>query len=409
MHELDEGVISKDTAWLEERAGVTLAPRFAREVICNARLHPWLNGAYPEFGRHLDEAYIQSEGKVLHAIADYFEMLRPADVPLEPEWLPQLNQDGYVVLPNAFSADLIESLRAELMERPVHNTFTGGRMMYKDAVGESSDGLPLGNLRSTFADGPVSAQSKLVDILVSPLVHDAAQAYFGCNPYVNNSVVFVTHPNKTGAEGRAERSAYSQAWHYDLSQLKWLNFFIYLNDVDEENGAHQCVRGSHTRFVTPHRDTHYVAGTEGVYKPGVKYGRLSDEYVSEVYGDDAIATHTGSAGTMIVEDTRALHRALPVTKGRRDMIQVSAGISNLMTWKGESRFMFDGSLDERVRELRPDIRSGTLDSYMTAVDARFAGVHQSFEENAESFGQSRLKQLSASASGMAARLIPKLR
>jgi hypothetical protein len=50
--------------------------------------------------------------------------------------------------------------------------------------------------------------------------------------------------------------------------------------------------------------------------------RFSDELVLATYAEDQIQTFTGPAGTLLLEDTRGLHRGTPVTQGFRLVLQI---------------------------------------------------------------------------------------
>jgi hypothetical protein len=99
----------------------------------------------------------------------------------------------------------------------------------------------------------------------------------------------------------------AQNYHFDMSRARWLNFFIYLTDVDEASGPHCYVRGSNK----------IPSGSPGheLLKRG--YARIPDSDIEQAFGKDQIVEMTAKRGTLIIEDTIGFHRGKPpVTKER---------------------------------------------------------------------------------------------
>lgn len=94
-------------------------------------------------------------------------------------------------------------------------------------------------------------------------------------------------------------------WHRDLnSPICLLKMFIFLSDCEMENGPHEYVLGSHRALQVLNGRRYYT-----------------DEEVDAAYplGSEKRFVSVVRAGTIILEDTRGLHRAqVPVT-GHRDM------------------------------------------------------------------------------------------
>lgn len=111
------------------------------------------------------------------------------------------------------------------------------------------------------------------------------------------------------ARSSSPSSEAAQMFHYDISSLKWLSFFIYLTDVTSESGAHCLIKGSHrvTDFTTaPLRARGAV--------------RVSDDEVMQAYGPERHVEITGKRGTVFIVDTRCCHKGKhPVAADRRVM------------------------------------------------------------------------------------------
>jgi hypothetical protein len=120
------------------------------------------------------------------------------------------------------------------------------------------------------------------------------------------NVVFLTLGNRVRADGPYGSGG---DWHRDgfLPEIKAL---LYLNDVDEENGAFEIIEYSHLRRQIL-RDT--------------RTGRLKvlqnrvDRQADEIVRKDPGRLHriTAAAGTLVVFDDAAIHRGAPLRSGCR--------------------------------------------------------------------------------------------
>ena len=95
-----------------------------------------------------------------------------------------------------------------------------------------------------------------------------------------------------------------------MDRFKWLKVFIYITDVGPDNGPHSYVRGSHRTGAIP----------SDILRRG--YVRLTDEEVSTVYPKDDILVFDAPRGTIIIEDTRGLHKGVHVREGARLILQL---------------------------------------------------------------------------------------
>jgi phytanoyl-CoA dioxygenase PhyH len=93
----------------------------------------------------------------------------------------------------------------------------------------------------------------------------------------------------------------AQLFHYDFNRLNFLKVLIYLTDVDEHNGPHCYVRGSH-------RD-----------KPDALLHdrRMTDEEINAHYPAEQISQVTGPAGTVLIADTLGFHKGQRLDSGER--------------------------------------------------------------------------------------------
>ena len=110
--------------------------------------------------------------------------------------------------------------------------------------------------------------------------------------------------------------ASQNGFHFDLEDWRQLKVFFYLTDVGPDNGPHRYVRGSHTKRPLRHQFTLFVGKTE--------------QQINEAYGTEAVTTMLGSAGTGFIEDPFGFHTATPVRAGRRLVLEISFGVSDVL-------------------------------------------------------------------------------
>ena len=103
-------------------------------------------------------------------------------------------------------------------------------------------------------------------------------------------------------------------FHFDLDRVRWLKVFYYLNDVHSANGAHMFVPGTHRDGAIPRE----------LLSQG--YTRLSDGEVSKYFPPDTWKSIEGPMGTILFEDTRGLHKGIPVVEGHRLVLQFQYSI-----------------------------------------------------------------------------------
>lgn len=147
-------------------------------------------------------------------------------------------------------------------------------------------------------------ESVMVDDAVQTIISDeslmaVAQAYLRSAPVLSH-----VNLRWSAAQPTPDVEA-AQFFHFDMERIKWIEFFVYLTDVDDETGPHEFVAGSHR--------THGIPGE--LLRHG--YSRLSDDDVRALYRPDDFVRFTGRAGMIIAEDSRGLHKGTALVKGQR--------------------------------------------------------------------------------------------
>ncbi len=109
-------------------------------------------------------------------------------------------------------------------------------------------------------------------------------------------------------ESKAENLGSGGGWHRDSTYEHQFKSIVYLSDVGPENGPFQFISQSHK--------TTSVLATIGYGVNNNRYSNDEIESLSNKYGWK-LETLTGKAGTLILVDTKGLHRGKPIEAGVR--------------------------------------------------------------------------------------------
>lgn len=256
-------------------------------------------------------AFLFSNGRLLDVVTKLGSVLYPyksyhgeetLKVRLdEDDVVQRLHKDGYVVVENAISEDVISELTASLGElRVIPRTGDQGTQLHQTYF----DPQNLQAVRYDYDAYDVLKLKLIQDILASPSLINIAGKYLGTIPAAD--IVGVWWNTSFGDKPDSNAAQY---FHYDLDRLKWLKVFIYLTDVDVGNGPHAFVRGSHQ------------SGSMPLSVRQKLYSRISDKEIADTYGPQNIVTMTGKRGTLIFEDTRGFHKGTEVLDDPRLVLQ----------------------------------------------------------------------------------------
>ena len=132
---------------------------------------------------------------------------------------------------------------------------------------------------------------------LDPYLLDIVTQYMGIVPKLSEAYVRRNFP--------APHRTMNHYWHRDLNApVHLLKIFFFLSDCGEANGPHDFVRGSHANLDVLNGKRYFSDDeVDCAYPPGGK-----DRIVSIV-----------KAGTVVIEDTRGLHRAQLPQAGVRDL------------------------------------------------------------------------------------------
>ncbi len=219
--------------------------------------------------------------------------------------LRQLQEKGYVVFENALAPEVCARLMSFALTTPAN---------IRAMDGEEKRAIP----RTAFynADKPEAVRYDyktddllgnvdVQDIMADPSILALAEAYLDARPKLD--VVSMWWHTRFHSKGDSEAA---QFYHFDMDRVKWLKVFIYLTDVGPADGPHAFIAGSHRPGAIPQHflDRGYV--------------RLMDDEVFGHYGESSEVKFAAPRGTVIVEDTRGLHKGSPVSDNPRLLLQM---------------------------------------------------------------------------------------
>lgn len=255
------------------------------------RFNDWISLC---IARRRSPLYLQDTSGVLGAL----------DAPRRAELGERLKRDGVVVFPAALSVEVCDRLQAFATRTPATIRPMDGQSpdVSRQELYEPDNPQAV---RYDYQPSDLLDQADVQELLADPSLLALMQDYLGCEPLADVlsmwwHTAFQDHPDSMAA----------QYFHFDMDRFKWLKVFIYLTDVGPDNGPHVFVRGSHRTGAIP----------DHILERG--YVRLSDEEVAATYSAENILAFTAPRGSIIIEDTRGLHKGAHVREGARLILQL---------------------------------------------------------------------------------------
>lgn len=218
--------------------------------------------------------------------------------------IANLREQGYHVFAEKLPEEVCDSLLAFAVSHPSTIRPMDGETGKKFTRGIYSRGNPE-TVRYDFTQQDLLDNPDIQNLLADLSFATIAQDYLKAKPVLDVLAMW-WHTNYSD---KPDMDA-AQFYHFDMDRPKWLKFFIYLTDVNADNGPHTFVAGSHKTGNIP--NTMLSKG----------YARLTDEEVEDYYGKQSIVEFSAPRGTIIAEDTRGLHKGKHVRKDDRLILQI---------------------------------------------------------------------------------------
>ena len=220
---------------------------------------------------------------------------------------------------NNIIGDAVKSIREDgyykfnftLDEKKCNNIIKKlSNLKYKTKNGLLINGIqiknPIGNAHWIVNQNDIANLREIQEIMTDPTILSICQEYLNTIPInmQTNSWWSCNHNNSDN----------TIRFHQDVEDIKFIKIFIYLNDIDINNGPHVYAKGSRNNLKFPKK---YTISS-----------RISDEFIKSNYQVKEI---TGKKGTILFVDTNGFHKGKKIIDGYRILCQLEFG----------STYMFD--------------------------------------------------------------------
>ena len=260
------------------------------------------------------KAFVASQGRFLSVMnlfgreaigADFSKTEElPNSLKISPDLINQsvevLRREGWFQMPFLLEPETVKSLNHLLSQGKM-------RLVSDD---ESANGLfePLNFSEPKAEKYDVPPETFMSNPTVLSLMTDRglveiARRYLQADPIVDIGASWHSFPKgKSSSEAATE-------FHFDLDRLRWMKVFFFLTPIDKRTGSHLFIPRTHLDGGIPRQ----------LLSKG--YKRLSDREVAEFFPEDSWVIPEGAEGTILLEDTRGLHKGLPLIEGHRLVLQ----------------------------------------------------------------------------------------
>jgi hypothetical protein len=250
----------------------------------------------------------------------------------------QLAERGFCVFDRQLPADLCERLYQFALTRNCRPRATDSQAVAPEITPSAYPRSSPQSIIYDFSPDDLINSAPVQELMADRSINALAEAYLDAKPVLDTVNMWWT----TAYSSRPDANA-AQLYHFDMDHIRWLKFFVYLTDMTPEAGPHCFVAGTHRSGRIPRK---FLA--QG-------YPRLSDADVAASFPASDLMEFMGKRGTIIVEDTRGLHKGKPALRGDRLMLELE----------------FSNSLFGAVLPAR-----GELTAAHTPEFARFVGNHR---------------------------------
>lgn len=243
--------------------------------------------------------------------------------------IKELNFNGYSINENFLEDRKIENILNQL--KNLNGRYSGDTVkdnnLYKYDFIKSKI-----STRFTYESNDLLEIPELQKLLLSDDILKTAKLYLKSLPIIDIVTAWWTFPTEKSDNHSA------QFWHFDMDRPKWLKVFIYLNDIDFDNGPHCFIAKSHLN-----NGINYNIRKHG-------YSRMQNNLIEKYYSNNDMKYITGRKGSLFLEDTRGLHKGLRVKKNSRILLQFQYSTS---LFGGKSKkLLFPKNQTELFKKMR---------------------------------------------------------
>lgn len=280
----------------------------------------------------------------------------------------ELKEDGITRLGPLLSPQQASEIRGHLAHCPV---FGGGTVNSGTKTGwEPISEAKKKHAQCSYKLNDLVEAPHLLEMMSSPVMIRLATRYLGAPPTIFS-------PNLFWSFSHSKKASAGQVIHRDWDGFRHLALFVYLVDVDKENGAHQYLKKSHALDSINELLLREEGKSELPSKSDLFYYHFDDpcpgnERLLSLFSEEEVSL-SGVAGEAFLVDPFGLHRGHPLIKGER-----------LLFWARYSFYHNGNAVDisrslipmESVRQRIPNDR---LHKYMlrTFIESEFSVLSES--------------------------------
>ena len=212
-----------------------------------------------------------------------------------PEAIQALERDGFAFLPGVFEKESLTKLRsnidAALGDGLVYPVKRNSRMPDQPAALTDAE-VAMGedyikkHTNIIYIRDPLITCPAMSSYVFSDLLIDIATNYYGCRPSITGCYLMKSFVNELPEAG-------FNFFHSDNQSARFIKFFLYLNDVEQDGGPFCYVPHSHRRKPLGWRANNTRSLTD----------------IENCYGAGSALKLTAKVGDLIVSDTTGFHRA----------------------------------------------------------------------------------------------------
>lgn len=206
-----------------------------------------------------------------------------------------LNDEGYVRFEKLISKEMLDKLQIFAKETPTTVRGINERVIF------NPDKLISEIYRFDVMD--LVNNPEIQELVMDPVLINIARKYLDCEPIFDFAAMWWSAGFKKEPSSDA-----AQLYHFDMDRIKWLKVFIYVNDVDDYNGPHCFISGTHK----------IGAKSSKILSRG--YVRVSDQELKTYYPESNFKVLPGKAGSVFVGDTMCWHKGKPLEIGKNRLM-----------------------------------------------------------------------------------------
>jgi hypothetical protein len=240
--------------------------------------------------------------------------------------LTELKTNGYCILPERLSNKQCDEVIKYALETP----FTP-REFQNNTFDYTILNEPYLSARYDLGSKKTLEQELFQQYIADPFFIELATDYLGKPPVLDPVELWWSVPF-----GKKD-DTFALKYHFDMDSLKWFKVFINFEDIKITNGPHSYIKGSH------------LPGIQSKKIRSKFYSRIDDEDVYENYGKENEVIFTVPKGSILIEDTKGMHKGYYVEEHRR--LLLSFQYSNVIFSKPNSPFSLPINMNANFKKL----------------------------------------------------------